>query len=897
MSYLDGVRHRLRIAFDRAGYERELAAERDFHLSLERMHREAAGDAPGTASAMARRRFGNLTNQTEDLRRLTPLAFAEQLNRDVRYALRQLWRAPTFSIGVVATFAIGIGANAAMFDVIDRLLLRPPAFLLAPDDTHRVFTSGGTQEKPFAAMGYRRYLELTSGTTSFATTAALWSADVPVGNGVDSREVRVEAVSGTYWSLFDARPTLGRFFTPAEDRLPVGTRVAVLSHDYWKANFSGRNDVIDRSLQIGLGQYEIVGVAPAGFRGLDGRSPPALYVPVTSMASFVFGDENPTEYATAYGGSWLSMVARRKPGVPAATATADLTVAFARSATQEMVESARRPAQTMHPWRAIAAPLLLELGPARSRNARVVLWLAGVAIIVLLIACANVANLLIARTQQRLHEFSVRTAIGVRRRRLLQQLLTETVVLALLGGAAGMLLSTVMTSVLRAQLLQDAAVDVSPVDARVLCFTTALSLLAGALAGAYPAWKSTRGDITAGLKTGPQSTTRAGATLRAGLLISQVALSLVLLVGASEFLRSMRNVQRIPLGFEPDRLLYINPRERSVTLSPIEREALLERMMESARATPDVESVSRANSIPFWNSRAPSLFRADHDSLSPLGQFVIQAASPDYFATMGTALLRGRGITTADLATSEAVIVVSDSMATRLWPGREAIGECIRISAPDQPCRRVVGIASAIRRSGLMSDDGLQYYVPVTQSSPGGGGVLVRTRGEARQAAERVRVALQPLVPGDGYVKVLPLRDALDPSTKSWRLGATMFTAFGALALLLACGGLYSVIAYDVTQRTHEMGVRMALGAQRVQVVSYVMRGTLRNATLGIGVGLGLTAVASPWMESLLFNVSPLDPLSCAGAVLALMIATLAASIVPARRAARIEPAACLRAQ
>ena len=895
MSYLDGLRHRLRVLLDRAGYDRELEAERGFHLSLERMHQEAAGAVPVAAASLARRRYGNLTLHGENRRRLTPLAVAEQVQRDVRYALRQLWRAPAFSLGVIGTFALGIGANAAMFDVLDRLLLRAPAFLTAPHETHRVFMSGGTQEKPFGGMSYRRFLDFTNGTTSFDAAAALWSGTAPVGNGLDSRELPVEAVSATYWSLFTARPVVGRFFIDTEDRIPLGTRVAVLSYDYWMSQFGGDRTAVGQVLQIGAARYEVIGVAPAGFRGLAGRAPPAVFVPVTTMASYVFGNDEPAAYATQYGGSWLEMIARRKAGVSEGTANTELTLAFGRSALQEQQESSRAIATRQVPWRAAVAPVLLERGPARSRNAQVVLWLAGVAFIVLLIACANVANLLVARTQQRLHEFSVRTAIGVRRRRLLEQLLTESIVLALLGAAAGFAFSAVFGALLRAQLLGDATTDASPIDGRVLSFTLCVALVAGVLSGVYPAWHTTHRDIVSDLKTGPRAGARAGATLRAVLLASQVALSVLLLVGAGAFLRSMRNVQAIPLGFDPDRVMYVNPRERSVSLSPAEREAVLERLVSAARGRPDVEHVARANSVPFWNSRAPWIYRANGDSLTQVGQFVLQAASPDYFVTMGTPLRRGRGIVAGDLATSEPIVIVSDSMAARLWPGREALGECVRVGEREAPCRRVVGIASAIRRSGLMTDDGLQYYIPVAQYPPGGGGVLIRTRGDARQAAERLRLALQAIVPGDGYLKVLPLRSALDPRTQSWRLGATLFTAFGLLALLLACGGLYSVIAFDVARRTHELGVRMALGAQRTQVVAHVLRGTLHVAVLGAAIGLVVTAVASPWVKPMLFNVSPIDPVSCVVAVLSLLAAMVLAAILPARRAARIEPAVCLR--
>jgi predicted permease len=893
VSLFDGLRHRWRTLLHRDEYDRELEAERSFHLSLEAMHQVAAGATPPSAASAARRKFGNLTTQHEARRELTPLHRLEQLQRDIRFTWRQLWRAPAFSAGVIGTFALGIGANAAMFDVLDRLLLRPTPYVAAPERTHRVFLYGGDSPDPVPSTDYRTWRELTQWTTSFDATAVSWASDrMAVGSGLDSRELTVMAVSASFWSLFDARPALGRYFAATEDVPPSGSTVAVLGYEYWQSHFGGRTDVIGQSLQVGERRMDIIGVAPAAFAGFNSARVPAVIVPVSTMAQYVVGPTEP--YLTHHCCYWLEMYARRKPGISNADANADLTQAYARSAADAERESPAASTGTRVPWRAEAASVLPERGPLRSRDARVVLWLSGVALIILLIACANVANLMVARATQRTHEFAVRTAIGVRRRRLLEQLLTESAVLAALGAVAGLALSTIVGAILRQRMLGEAALRLH-FDARVVVFAVAVTFAAALLSGAYPAWIVSRRDVVTGLKAGPRSGNRSGAPLRAFLLALQAGLSVMLLIGAGVFVRSMQRVRDIPLGFDPDRVVYVYPKERSVKLTPAERDALLDRLMADALTRPDVEQASRATSVPFWNAISPRVYRATGDSLTEFGSFVLQAASPAYFQTMGTPLLRGRGILVSDATTSEPVMVVSDSMAKTLWPDRDPIGECIRVGAATEPCRRVVGVAGAIRRNGLMRERGMQYYVPATQFTPGRGGVVLRVRGEARQRAEPLRAHLQQLAPGDGYVSVMPLRDVMDPLTQSWRAGAWLFSAFGVLALLLACGGLYSMVAFDVTRRTHELGVRMALGAAPSRITQHVMRGTLGVASVGVVGGVCAAGIASPWLKSLVFKVSPLDPVSFAAAIATMIAAAAVASFIPARRAARIEPAICLR--
>jgi predicted permease len=380
------------------------------------------------------------------------------------------------------------------------------------------------------------------------------------------------------------------------------------------------------------------------------------------------------------------------------------------------------------------------------------------------------------------------------------------------------------------------------------------------------------------------------------LLVVQCALSVVLLVGAALFVRSFRNVHRLELGYEPERVLYVSLQSRGVELTDEQADQLRERLLEGASNLPIVERASRTLTVPFWQSVDMPIIVPGVDSVDKLGIFTQQAASPSYFATMGTRVLQGRGITDADRRGAPTVMVVSASMARMLWPGGDVLGRCVKVGADTMPCTEVVGIAEDIKRESFADDPGLLYYLSMAQYPPGAGGLFVRTRGVAAEQSEGVRRALQRLMPGASYVTVTPMEEIVEPNMRSWRLGATMFTAFGALALLVAAVGLYSVIAYTVTQRTHEMGVRVALGARTRDIVGLVLADGLRLAVVAVVLGAAVVLYAGRWVEPLLFDTSPRDPLVIIGIGVGLLLVAGAASLIPALRASRVDPAVALRA-
>ena len=818
----------------------------------------------------------------------------DALLQDLRYALRQLARSPGFTLGVVLTLALGIGANVAMFSVVDRMLFRPPPLLHDPVATHRIYlaqTWSGT-EQANGYMQYARYVDLTSWTTAFARTAAFTEQDLAIGAGIEAREMRVGIVSASFFGFFDAPPALGRYFTPAEDSPPTGTAVAVLAYAFWQTRYGGQKDVLGSTLQIGPTLYTIIGVAPKGFVGLWPVQRPAAFIPITSYA----GANRPRgeSWWTTYHWTWLSMLAQRKSRVGEATANADLTNAFLRSYAAQRPESPALPPPEVTRPRALVASVLSERGPNESSFAKVATWISGVALIVLLIACANVANLLLARALRRRREIAIRLALGVSRARLLTQLFTESVLLALLGGLAGVLVAEWGGAVLRAQFLAKAS-DVSVLsDARSLLFGGAAALCTGLLTGLAPALTQ-RGDVAGELKAGARDGTFQRSRVRIALLVLQGALSVVLLVGAGLFVRSLRHVQVIPLGYDVEPVSLVSLNLRGTQLDSARNAGLRRELLKAAQTIPGVEHASLQLTVPFWVTWDLNLYVPGIDSVGRLGEFYLNAVTPEYFATLGTRILRGRGIEAQDGEHAPRVMVVSQAMAKTLWPGRDPIGQCVKVDADTAPCTYVVGVAENIKSQQLGDDPGLSYYLSTAQWHPEQGGLFLRTRGDAPRHAETIRRALQRVMPGAAYVTVTPLRDILGEQTRSWQLGATMFLAFGALALALAAIGLYSVMAYNVAQRTQELGIRATLGAQQRHLVWLVINEGLRVGVVGIVLGVLIALAGGQWLGPLLFQESPHDPLVFGCVTLVLLGTTVLASFVPSRRAARVDPMVALR--
>jgi putative ABC transport system permease protein len=442
-------------------------------------------------------------------------------------------------------------------------------------------------------------------------------------------------------------------------------------------------------------------------------------------------------------------------------------------------------------------------------------------------------------------------------------------------------------------------------DPRTVLFAIAAAIAVGLLTGLAPVLQATRANLTADLKSGTREGTHTRSRLRVVLLIVQGAMSVVLLVGAGLFVRSLRNVMAVRLGYDAEPVLIVDLNMRGVTLDSAQTMELRLRLLEVAKTTPGVETASLRNAVPFWSTRSRGLAVDGIDTVAKLGGFNFNAVSPEYFRTLGTRIIRGRGLGAEDTQNAPKAVVVSEAMGKVLWPAKDPIGQCLKVGtgggrdpvdARNTPCTYVVGIAENIKEQSLAGDESFYYYLPATQFNVPHGGLFVRTRGDAKAHQEALRRRLQRVMPGISYVMITPFGDIVGSQRRSWQLGATMFLAFGVLALILAAVGLYSVIAYNVTQRTHEIGVRVALGAQARDVAGLVVGDGLRVTIIGVAIGGGLALWAGRWVKALLFDVSPYDPAVFALVAATLVVAGVAASWLPARRATRVDPNVVLRA-
>jgi predicted permease len=554
------------------------------------------------------------------------------------------------------------------------------------------------------------------------------------------------------------------------------------------------------------------------------------------------------------------------------------------------------------------APLRYNRAGKESIETRVSRWLVAVAVIMLLIACANVANLFLARATRRRREVAVRLALGVGRGRLIRLLVAESVALGLIGGAAGLVVAFAGGRFVRGVLLPNVAWTDATVDIRVLAVTALTAFLTGVIVGLAPALQGTRLDLTSALKSGVREGGPQRSRVRSILTVTQAALSVMLLVGAGLFLKSLSRVNALHLGIEPDKVLTMaldwgsigDLAEEAKASERWRRNLFYDEALARVRTLPGVERAAVVVGTPFQSSASIDLRVPGWDSIPKLpgGGPYIRSVSDDYFATAGTRLVRGRAFTAADVAGAARVSIVNETMAKTLWPNRDAVGQCLLIDT--MPCSRVIGVVEDVRRFSLREEPAMQYYIPLGQERAlgfGGRKMFIRARGDLATLRESLRDEILGMNPAISYVTLEMLQDSLDPQIRPWRLGATMFGVFGGLALLVAAIGLYSVIAYVVTQRSHELGVRIALGAQVGNIVRLVVRYGVGLALVGILIGTVLAINAGRWVEPLLFDTSPRDPVTFGVVAAVLLLVALVASLVPAWRASRVDPIEALRAE
>jgi putative ABC transport system permease protein len=832
------------------------------------------------------------------------------MRQDIRFALRAMANSPTFTAVAIVCLAIGIGANSAMYGILDALLFRPPAGVGRPDEVVRIDIQLPQDRRPRgpgarvmqqggAFASYPDFTDLRDRTDVFSSVAAYSTTQVTLGSGTEARQLSAVLASGGYFRVLDTKPALGRFFPPDEDRIGRNASpVAVLSHELWRRQFGADPAVIGRTLELNGRTFTITGVAPPHFTGVD-LGTPDLWVPLLSLAGTTGPDRT---LLTTRNAIWLRLLGRLKPGVLLPRALTAAT-AVVRAADDEFAQAFRGPAPAgLVPRRTVVlSPVSARVDRAAGQESPVPVWLLAVTGIVLLIACANVAGLLLARGAARRRELAIRLSLGASRGRLVRQLLTESVLLALAAGLAAVVIS--LWSVRLLNLLPLPPID-RPIDLRVAAFTILGAALTSVLFGLVPALAAARtapANVLREETAGPGGTR---ARLRNGLTIAQLALSIVLLIGAGLFFRSLRNVQAIDTGYDLDHLLLASVNLRARGYTDAAARELYRRAAERVRALSGVEATALANVVPF-QMRVNLGIRIPGREERPEEPIIVStsAIDPEYFRTVGLPLRAGRPFDDRDRAGSTPVAIVNETMAKRFWPDRSALGQCFYTGSPrdagDGPCLEIVGIVADAKYADLSEPPTPYFYRPLEQAEEPllGLTLYVRTRGAPDRAAPAVRQAIQSLEPNLPFVNAYPLAEVLRPQVRAWQMGTATFTIFGALALILATIGLYGVITFLVTQRTREVGIRLALGAQRSDVIALVLGHACRLAGAGVALGVAAAAGAVRLVGHRLYGVSPIDPLTYGAVAVLLLAVALAASLVPALRAAAVDPVVALRVE
>ncbi len=817
---------------------------------------------------------------------------------DLRYACRLLARSPIFSLTSVVSLAVGIAASTAIFSITDALLLRRPTGIVDPDrlvDIGRSSADGG-----FDNFGYPLFQALRERSTLFESMAAivLGAEPMSLGDGTSSERVYAGQASASYFQLLGTRLAYGRFFLPDDDRVPGERPVIVLSHAFWMRRFGASPDIVGRQVQLNGLSYTVVGVAEEGFTGSTIIAPD-FWVPI-SMAAHVRGNPGNLDLLTSHDAVWHWAIGRLKPEVSRAQARDELNGILAA------MKQDRPDAYAQRAWSIAVEPSAVIPTPGRGPVTAFIGLLFALTAIVLMIACSNMAGMLLARATARRREVATRLAVGADRRRLMAQLLTETTAIFLVAGLVAMLLAFWLVRGLESflpALPLPIAVDFR-VDFRVLTFALGVALITGLVFGLAPARHALRLDLAPSLHGEHLTTDRRRFALRHALVVGQVALSLLLLVTTGLFLRALQVAADVNPGFDPTNVHVVTLDTSLAGYRDQDAVRFVDRVLERVRAVSGVEVVGTSRMIPLFGGgmslgglRAPG-------TTSPAGTDEWSAdwdvVSPDYFRALRVLIVQGRGFTDADRDGATLVGIVNETFARRVWPGQSAVGQRLlqttnRNRAEDRPIE-IVGVARDAKYRSLGDGPRNFIYVPFAQQPSTEVNFHVR-HATGRRVVDDVRAIVQALDSRLPVLQTQPLEEAIGIGLLPQRLAAAISASVGTVGLLLAALGLYGITAFSVAQRTREIAVRMALGASSASVLRMVLRQGGRLAAIGGGVGLLLATAAGLLVRSLLHGVPALDPVSFASAGAVLVSVLLLATWFPARRAAEMNPMQALRSE
>jgi predicted permease len=843
------------------------------HLRLLTERYVRQGLSPEDAASAARRQFGNTTLLQEQLHHMQGVPRLESLWRDCRFGCRALLRNPTFATTVVLTLALGIGATAAVFSVANTVLLRPfpyrdPSRLVMvwEDDTAYGFprNNGG----PFAFTEWRQRNHV------FDDIAALTHDSLNLTGGGDPEYLRADTVTSNFFSLLGVDAPHGRTFRPDDGRPGAGLTV-LLSHGLWIRRFAADPQIIGRDILLNDAKYTVIGVMPQGFQFLDPRID--VWVPAQWTPDFV--QRRKTDH-------FLTMIARLKRRVNVDTANADMA-ALGRQLTADRIWYAD----------AVVVPLREQVaGDVRPA----ILMLLGAVGFLLLIACANIASLQLARASARQREIAVRLTLGASRARVVQQMLTESVLLALISGAAGVAVASSGTKLL-VLLVPRGIADSARVDWRLLAFTAAVSIATGILFGVLPAFRASRTGLIGPLKQGGTQGGSDGQATRQLLVVGEVALAIVLLAGAALMIRSLAKLLTQNPGFRPEHVLTLRtalPRPKYADAA--RRTEFYREVVQRVETRPGIVAAGYVTSLPLANSGGGSLVTVENRPVDPDHMLIanVRVVTPGYFRAVGMTLRRGRLLAQADGADAPGVVVANDAMARTYWPGEDPLGRRFKRGLPQSPGPwwTVVGIVDDMRQGGMGLPVRPEAYFPFEQAdffAPDS--LAVRTLGDPLAVAEQVRREIWAVDKDQPVAAVMPLQQLVDDNVAPARLETTLLTGFSGVALLLASLGIYAVLSFAVARRTQEIGVRVALGARPGDVLRMVVAQGLGLLAAGASIGVAAAVALSRFVEHLLFGVRASDPLSYAVVVLLLAMVAAVAAYLPARRAMRVDPIVALR--
>jgi macrolide transport system ATP-binding/permease protein len=909
---------RFRFLFQRRAVENELDDELQFHVEQQVEKLMRSGLTRQDALRQTRLKFGAVDHVKEDCRESRGITFLETTVRDIRYALRQLSRTPAFTFTVLLTLALGIGANAAIFTLVNAVLLKklpvadPGSLVRLGDNNDCCVGSGNRHDGDFAMFSTDTYQHLKKNVPEFEELAAMqagfWGRTIIArrdGTQGAARSVAAEFVSGNYFRTFGLQPRAGRLLMDADDTRGA-PMTAVMSYDAWQRNYAGDASVVGSTFWINTKPVTVVGIVPEGFYGdRMSVSPAEFYLPIEAMPTLAN-----SPYVHDPEQDWLYIIGRIKAGVAVTPLQEKVSAVLRQALATDEVFSSERGKTVLQKVHVVLTPGGAGIQAMQEWYGSKLHLLMGIASLVLLIACANIANLLLVRGMARRAEISMRAALGAMRGRIVRQLLTESIVLAGLGGIAGLGVAYAgarMLLMLAFPGAENIPIHTSP-SLSVLGFASGLSLLTGVLFGVAPAWIAAQAGPIDAVRNSTRTTAASASVLQRGLVVVQVGLSLVLLVVAGLFLQSLKKLEGTDLKLDARNryILHINPQTAGYTQTQLE--ALYRTMEERFHALPGVMKVGIASYTPMDDNNNGWAVQVQGQPFLNVGASVIRA-NREYFDSVGTRVVMGRGIDARDTPASTTVAVVNQTFVKDLFkPGENPIGRHFGHPGPDSTGDfEIVGVVEDTVYTSVRKKDHLMYFVPMMQRPRSAkapiekddslylGSIVLATDHPMNDMEKIVRATLADINPNLTVAQLQTFSEQISDRFTEERMISRLSTLFGALALLLAIIGLYGVTAYSVVRRTSEIGIRMALGAERSGVIAMVMRGAMMQAALGLGIGIPLALLCARFVKSQLYEITSADFSVMAGSVATLALAAFIAGIIPARRAASINPVSALR--